>query len=284
MHGGGGISVATLIIGSPRPSTKIEPVLKWPGGKSLLLPSLLSAIPQAKGRFFEPFLGSAAVFLGLNPPSAVLGDVNKELINFYTVLRDSPVDLYRAISRLRNTHEEYYALRSAKPRAALTRATRLFFLNKTCFNGLYRTNRNGEFNVPFGDNGRQILPAEKRFLVVSQALKAATLVTTDFETTCKSAISGDVVYFDPPYTVAHNNNGFIKYNARLFSWQDQLRLKALVDCLVSRGVTVVLTNADHHSIRALYDRYVIRRLERHSVLSGSAKGRKRVSELLISAS
>jgi DNA adenine methylase len=127
------------------------------------------------------------------------------------------------------------------------------------------------------------LPEKHRFIEASKALSDAVLVTSDFEDTCRNAKAGDVVYFDPPYTVAHNNNGFIKYNARLFSWADQVRLSQFTRRLVNRNVTVVMTNADHASIRELYRGYNLHQIARHSSLSASPVGRKKVSELLITS-
>jgi len=238
-------------------------------------------MPQAFGRFYEPFLGSAAMFLAMRPPRAVLSDLNKELINFYEELAGNWRELYDAMASLTNDSETYYRMRIARPRTPFRSAVRFFYLNRTCFNGIFRTNLRGEFNVPFGNNGRSILPDPHRFQQVAAAFRKSTLVAGDFEAACFNAAKGDLVFFDPPYTVSHENNGFIKYNANLFAWRDQERLKSLVDALTERGTFVVLTNACHDSIRRLYRAYAIYPFERSSTLSAVLHGRRNVTELII---
>lgn len=258
-----------------------SPIVKWPGGKSKHWNSLKPFIPKSYNTYFEPFLGSAAIFLAIRPTKAILGDLNSELINFYNILSTNYISIYNKLRELPNTKEHYYQVRQSKPKTKVQKAVRFFYLNKTCYNGLFRTNLKGEFNVPFGNNERKILGDRLNFESVSRAMRRATLLSGDFEDICKTARPHDFIFFDPPYTVAHQNNGFIKYNATLFAWKDQQRLKLLIDKLTSRGVMVLLTNADHHSIRELYCGYRVSSFNRSSTLSGAIYGRRIVSELVI---
>lgn len=206
------------------------------------------------------------MYLALQPDSAVLGDINEELINFYDILVGNWRKLYDALVHLPNEWDTYYRMRATRPSTPFRRAVRFFYLNRTCFNCLFRTNLRGEFNVPFGNSGRRILPDWERFEEVSSAFQKSTLLCGDFEATCSNAVGGDLLFFDPPYTVSHENNGFIKYNANLFAWRDQERLKSF---------------ASHDSIRRLYRTYEINSFERSSTLSAQLHGRHNVRELII---
>jgi DNA adenine methylase len=264
----------------------VAPFLKWAGGKRLLLPQILPLLPSMEPdrRYFEPFLGAAAVYFALEPPRAVLSDLNAELIEAFSVVRE---EVDRVISRLRaftNDAECYYKVRSSRPTSAAGRAARFIYLNKTCFNGLYRVNSQGEFNVPFGKHGQKLVICDVTQLhEAALALKGAELTVSDFGATLRRAREGDLVYLDPPYTMAHTNNGFIEYNARVFSWADQRRLAALARRLVQRGVRVAVSNGDHPSIIRLYStpEFQIERVARFSTMAGSAQSRFATSELII---
>lgn len=260
---------------------RLRPVVKWPGGKSALVDSLLNILPRTFNHYYEPFAGSAAVFLALLPPDATISDRNYELINFYEVLRTHPLRLFESISRLPNNSTTYYRLRGSTPASSFQQARRFLYLNRTCFGGLYRLNRSEAFNVPFGKNGRTVLPDRDRFMTVAKAFQGVSLRCDDFQTVLSNANRGDLVYFDPPYTVAHNNNGFLRYNATLFSWKDQERLKSTVDILTANGVSVVVTNADHPSLRNLYRGYNMKSLVRASTLSARPQLRRPTTELLV---
>jgi DNA adenine methylase len=257
------------------------PFLKWAGGKRWITPHI--KIPTFAGRYFEPFVGSAAVYFQLKPPRAVLADLNAELIETYRTVRDRPDEVASALAehQARHSREHYYSIRSQTTENALDAAVRFIYLNRTCWNGLYRVNQKGVFNVPIGT--KQIVSMESDdWCAVSQLLNGAQILTSDFEKTIDLAQAGDFIFADPPYTVKHNLNGFIKYNEKIFSWEDQLRLKDALLRAASRGALVMATNADHQSIRDLYARdFEVRPLERASVLSGKAEFRGRYTELLI---
>ncbi|MEP4704913.1 MAG: Dam family site-specific DNA-(adenine-N6)-methyltransferase, partial [Hyphomicrobiales bacterium] len=154
------------------------------------------------------------------------------------------------------------------------------YLNRTCFNGLYRENQKGEFNVPIGSKDKVIF-ADEDFSEISKALRNAEIRASDFEGTIYEACKGDLIFADPPYTTAHNVNGFIKYNQNIFSWQDQVRLREALLAAVDRGAKVVLTNADHESVRALYGSHgAYRPIGRASVMSGKSEFRTSTTEAL----
>ena len=167
-----------------------------------------------------------------------------------------------------------------KLRSPVKRAARLIYLNRTCWNGLYRVNRQGEFNVPIGTK-TQVLLESDCFSAISDQLRMTEIRHSDFEATIDEASVGDLVFVDPPYTVKHNLNGFLKYNDKIFSWQDQVRLRDAVDRASGRGAYIVVTNANHKSLRDLYAGFSQAPLARQSVLSGLAKSRGLTEELLI---
>ena len=261
------------------------PFLKWPGGKRWLAPKIKRLIGKIEGTYYEPFLGGAAVFFAVAPGKAVLADVNEDLIELYEAMRDSPAILHERLSVHHQRHdtEYYYETRAACPSDAIDRAARMLYLNRTCFNGIWRVNRNGEFNVPVGTKTNVVFEDES-FSEIAKALEGTDLHKQDFEKTIGMAGKGDVVYADPPYTVAHNDNGFLKYNDKIFSWADQIRLRDTLRAALQRGARVIVTNANHKSIRKLYRLFgnpdVVLR---HSVIAGAREKRAQTSELLISA-
>jgi DNA adenine methylase len=219
----------------------VEAPLKWAGGKRWLIRRVPQLFEIEFERYIEPFVGSAAVFFHLLPKHALLSDKNTELINLYAVLKDDPLGLLERmrLHALDHSKLHYYATRSSSPTTRLERAARFLYLNRTCWNGLYRENRRGEFNGSLG-----------------------------------VARIGDLVFIDPPYTTKHNNNGFVKYNEQIFSWDDQVRLASAVREASDRGARIIVTNANHESVVDLYrdlaEPYAI---SRQSVLAGSAAAR-----------
>jgi DNA adenine methylase len=264
----------------------VEPFVKWAGGKRLLLPQLLEHIrpPERGGRYFEPFLGGGAVFFALRPKAAHLSDASPELINAYQAVRDSVEEVIRCLSRLKHSKTEYYRIRGSHPRIPVTQAARFIYLNKTCFNGLYRVNLKGEFNVPFGRHPLTLLICNKEQLRnASAALSNTNVAVEDFEIAMRGAGENDVVYCDPPYTVAHTNNGFVEYNAQVFSWKDQERLAQAASSCVDRGARVYVSNASHESIRQLYGPlgFETAEIDRWSTMAGSSSKRFSSTELLL---
>ncbi len=266
-----------------RPDTIHAPLLKWPGGKRRLLSAIIPLIPMDYRRYYEPFVGGGAVFFALRPRRAWLSDTDADLINCYQQVRDNPEAVIRRLRTLRNSEGDYYCIRASRPRVLDIRAARLIYLATLSFNGIFRRNRNGDFNVPYGYK-THLKPCDReRILSASTALRTARLECSDFEDAVKSAGPGDVVYCDPPYTVAHGTNGFLKYNARIFSWNDQERLAALARNLANRGCRVLISNANHPSLVDLYkdfDRLVVCR---PSTIAANIAHRQETTECLFFA-
>lgn len=260
------------------------PFLKWAGGKRWLSDRILQLASPIQGQYIEPFLGGGAVYFALKPPKALLSDVNTELINAYKAIRDDHEKVFSLLKahHLAHSKEYYYRIRDYNPRCQYRKAARFIYLNRTCWNGLYRVNLNGQFNVPIGTKSAVLMPTDD-WPTLSGLLSSAELVCGDFEDSIAQAGEGDLVFADPPYTVKHNFNGFIKYNDSLFSWSDQIRLRDAVVSAKRRGARVIVTNAHHESIKDLYKRHFrLESVSRASVLAGSAMHRGRYEELLIS--
>lgn len=259
------------------------PFLKWAGGKRWLAPRLVEIIGAPTGRYIEPFLGGGAVFFALQPGRSLLGDRNAELVDAYRAIQ---TDWEGILDRLRGhqmTHSKkhYYSTRSAIPDDFLDRAARFIYLNRTCWNGLYRVNLSGVFNVPIGTKDSVLLNSDD-FEDIALRLRSAEIRSGDFESLVDEAGRGDVVFADPPYTVRHKFNGFIKYNENLFSWRDQVRLRDSLVRAIGRGAKVVVTNADHESIRSLYENGFSQvAVERYSPISGKSSSRGTYPELII---
>lgn len=265
------------------PRDPITPFLKWAGGKRWLAATLAAEIGPVRGKYIEPFLGSAAVYFYLAPAQAILCDANDDLIETYRVVKRAWRILVEKLSshHRRHSHSYYYKIRSEIPGDKIESAARFIYLNRTCWNGLYRVNLKGTFNVPIGTKSDVLMKSDD-FQRAATLLKGATLMASDFELAIAEAHAGDVIFADPPYTVRHKFNGFIKYNENLFSWNDQLRLKDALKEAKQRGARIYLTNADHESIRDLYGRdFEMRELTRYSAISGTAVTRGNFSELLI---
>ncbi|WP_084518602.1 Dam family site-specific DNA-(adenine-N6)-methyltransferase [Bradyrhizobium sp. th.b2] len=262
---------------------QFDPFLKWAGGKRWLIQRFPDLIPSGVRNYFEPFLGSGAVYFHVRPSGGIISDLNEELVATYLALRDDPKGVQSALEKHSKQHSDdyYYEVRASKPAKPSSRAARLIYLNRTCWNGLYRVNKKGLFNVPRGTKNSVLLPSDD-FKGVSAQLKSINIDCCDFETTIERADEGDFAFIDPPYTVKHNMNGFLKYNQAIFSWDDQVRLSKAIIRARERGVRLLVLNANHRSIRDLYrnvGEFV--RLPRHSVLAASSDFRTETSELAI---
>lgn len=235
---------------------RIGPILRWAGGKRWLLPSLLDIVGGREFKnFHEPFLGGASVFLGLRPQgTAYLRDLNAELIEAYEVIARDPDGVADRLQLHLNTAEHYYETRATTPIDDVARAARFVYLNHTSFNGIYRVNLLGNYNVPYGYRSSPQFPGLAHLRELSGRLKNAELAAGDFAGGLKNVRAGDLVFLDPPYTVAHNHNGFVKYNEKIFSFGDQERLSKFIDGVKRKKAFYVLTNAAHTSIMELFDK------------------------------
>lgn len=238
--------------------------------------------PKKFDRYIEPFLGSGAVFFHLCPSRAILGDTNEDLIQTYVAIRENWQLVHRYLREHQNYHDKdyYYQVRASAPRSLASRAARFIYLNRTCWNGLYRVNLDGQFNVPIGTKTR-VLTEEDCFASISDTLRGADLRAVDFEDLIDRSGKGDFVFVDPPYTVRHNHNAFIKYNERLFSWFDQLRLFQSLRRARNRGATIIGTNALHDCVLEMYSgEFETWAVERNSLISSKPDGRRSCDELL----
>ncbi|MDK9704073.1 MAG: Dam family site-specific DNA-(adenine-N6)-methyltransferase [Sulfuritalea sp.] len=262
---------------------EMPPFLKWAGGKRWLTSLHTEQFPVAFNRYFEPFLGSGAVFFALRPDAATLSDLNLDLVDTYKGIRDE----WRAVEKLlheyhrKHSKEHYLKVRQSKPRVLARRAARFIYLNRTCWNALYRVNLNGQFNVPMGTKTNVILDVDD-FKELSSILQSTDILHQDFEAVIDRAQKGDFIFADPPYTVKHNFNGFVKYNEKIFRWDDQVRLSKCLIKAKNRGCLVLVTNANHPSIYELYENdFDLTPLKRNSVIAASSENRGVYEELII---
>lgn len=270
------------------------PFVKWAGGKARLVPLLARRLGAPFARYHEPFIGGGAVFFGLEERGAVgraaLSDLNEWLIGAYTVVRD---DVDALVDRLRPLQARYhaagqqeraqlyYAVRAERPAGRVERAAWLLFLNKTCYNGLFRVNRAGGFNVP---HGRYAMPAildEANLRACSRALANVELAVRDFEASCEAAAPGDLVYLDPPYQPLSPTSSFTHYTRAEFGEPEQRRLAAAFDRLTARDVAAVLSNSAHPLIEALYAGYEIERVPMARSINSVGGSRGPVDELFV---
>lgn len=260
------------------------PFLKWAGGKRWFVLAHSDKFPASFERYIEPFLGSGAVFFYLAPESSIISDANPELINAYLIIREEweRLELLLEAHQNRHSEEHYYKVRAVLPKDLVERAARFLYLNRTCWNGLYRENRAGLFNVPIGTKDTVVLD-EDDFARISIQLSNSEITCCDFEETVDRSNSGDLLFVDPPYTVKHNINGFIKYNQKIFSWADQVRLRDALLRARGRGVSIMMTNAHHESVMDLYRGFHQTAIGRRSTIAGDSGMRGRTEELLVTS-
>lgn len=261
----------------------LVPFLKWAGGKRWLTSRYSRILPDEYGTYIEPFLGSAAVFFHLRPERAILSDKNSDLMNVYQQIKRNWRVVHRALRRHQTLHDKayYYDERARTRRAAHERAAQFLYLNRTCWNGLYRVNTCGAFNVPIGTKSAVLMDTDD-FAATAAALRSARLKVCDFEQTLGLASADDFAFVDPPYVTRHNFNGFVKYNEDIFSWKDQERLAESVKDAAARGVKLLVTNAAHESIRELYNGVGVHLdLNRASVLAANSTNRGVTAETAI---
>jgi DNA adenine methylase len=261
----------------------MKPFLKWAGGKRWLVRRYPQLFDFEFDRYVEPFVGSGAVFFHVQPEGSVISDVNPALMNVYSSLRSDYRRVWAHLLEHARNHSDkyYYEVRSKVFRSDATRAAQFLYLNRTCWNGLYRENLRGEFNVPRGTKDTVIFEDDD-FAAISEALASAEIRIGDFESVLKEVKENDFVFIDPPYTVKHNGNGFIKYNESIFSWNDQIRLAKAVKSKARSGASILVTNAYHPTVLDLYrDFGLIVPVERASILSGDKSYRGKTQEALI---
>ena len=272
---------------------KASPIVKWAGGKTRLLPRLLERAPSRFGRYYEPFMGGAALFFALESEQATLGDVNGALVGLYRAVAsdvDAVIDVLRVHKTQHVDPEYYYDVRRRWNDAVIrltwseakTAAT-FIYLNKTCFNGLWRENRRGEFNVPRGDYANPTILDEDALRAARDALARARIEHGSFQDTTADAEAGDFAYFDPPYDPLSDTSSFTAYAASPFGKAEQRALAEHARALDARGVFVMLSNNDTPLVRDLYDGFLIETAPCGRSINSKGDGRGKIDEVIITS-
>ncbi len=262
------------------------PFLKWAGGKAQLLKQFSPFFPKEFETYFEPFLGGGAVFFHLRPERAILADTNPELINVFQVVRDDLELLVDALERHyphRNSEAYFYRVRKQVPSELSTvqRAARTIFLNKTCYNGLWRVNAKGEFNVPFGKYKNPTLYKTENLMEASAALRGKIVTVGDYRDICEYPRKDDFVYLDPPYQPLSVTSSFTGYTAEAFGESEQKELAVVFRKLDERGCKAMLSNSATDSVKNLYQGYRIGRVKAKRAINSQGSGRGAIDELLV---
>lgn len=262
--------------------SEAKPFLRWAGGKGWAVRHVLNIVRNLDyNNYHEPFLGGGAMFFALQPNVAFLSDVNPRLVQTYRTLKENQESVITALLNFPIGKEDYYTIRRTKFEHEFERAAQFIYLNQLCFNGLYRVNRKGEFNVPYGNRESHNFNLPN-LRAVAQSLKNTEIYHRDFEASLVDVSPGDLVFLDPPYTVSHNTNGFIEYNEKLFSMADQERLSKFIAEVARRNAYFILTNAAHETIRDMFGSLGdIYEFSRPSLIAARNANRGRYAELFI---
>lgn len=263
------------------------PIVKWVGGKRQLMFELLKKMPKSYNRYFEPFIGGGALFFELQPENAYISDMNEELINLYSVVRDNVYELIQDLSKHEVSKEYFLEIRNidrTEKYAELSnikRASRFIYLNRTCFNGMYRVNSQGQFNVPFGHYKNPRIIDENNLLNCSELLKKTEIKCADFSEILTKVKKGDFVYFDPPYVPLNETSSFTSYTKDGFDIDMQFKLRDVCDELASMGVKFMLSNSDTKLVNELYANYEIKKVFASRQINANADGRGKITEVLV---
>lgn len=276
-----------MVIQIPK-ETSPRPFLKWAGGKSRLIQQYIPYFPKSYKNYYEPFLGGGAVFFYLQPSTAFLTDINAELINTYCCVRDHFEELISILKehKIRHDKDYYYSIRNNSGGTDIEKAARIIYLNKTCFNGLYRVNSQGKFNVPLGRYDNPNICSEALLKVASEALSHAEIKQADFTEVLNHATSSDdFVFFDPPYHPINNTSYFTAYSQNCFSKRDQEVLRDTCAELASRGVKVMVCNSDSEFIQKIYTdiNFETYKIKAARSINSNVKNRGMIYELLITS-
>lgn len=284
-------TVATQFVTATQPykplfekSTSASPFLKWVGGKSQLLNELQKYIPQSYNKYIEPFVGGGALFFNLSPETAIINDSNEELINAYKVVRDDVGSLIELLRTYDYEKDFYYQMRAKSPQglSKIERAARLIYLNKTCFNGLYRVNKKNEFNVPMGRYSNPTICDEDKLIAASKALQNTVIECADYkEVLTEYASRGDLVYIDPPYHPISNYSDFKRYTKEFFYQEDQVILRDFIRELKAKGCFVIASNSHCDFILDLYKDFDIKVVSAKRYINKIAERRNNINEVII---
>lgn len=263
------------------------PIVKWVGGKRQLMFELIKNMPKSYNRYFEPFIGGGALFFELQPEQAYISDMNEELINLYSVVRDNVYELIKDLSKHEVSKEYFLEIRNIDRTEQYTelsdveRASRFIYLNRTCFNGMYRVNSQGQFNVPFGHYKNPRIIDENNLLNCSELLKKTEIKCADFSEILTKVKKGDLVYFDPPYVPLNETSSFTSYTKDGFDIDMQFKLRDVCDELDSMGVKFMLSNSDTKLVNNLYANYKIKKVFASRQINANADGRGKITEVLV---
>lgn len=264
-----------------------RPVLKWAGGKRQLIPQLMKNLPDLFGTYYEPFVGGGALFFELSSrgkiSKALLSDINPSLIDVYLAVRDNVDQVIELLKQYRHEEAYYYQIRSLDPGklSLAEKAARIIYLNKTCYNGLFRENRSGQFNVPFGHYKNPKICDEPNLRAVSRLIRPVEILCRHFSTIIAVAQPGDFVYFDPPYHPISATANFTSYDRNGFGEKDQIKLRDIFTELTRKGIKAMLSNSDTPFIRGLYSDYKISRVYASRPVSSKSSSRGKVAEVII---
>ena len=270
----------------------VVPFLKWVGGKRQLIPEIRKLLPKGVSNrpYYEPFIGGGALFFDLQPKYAIINDSNEELINVYNVIKKNPNELIEDLKKHKNTAEYFYKIRSLdrspifNKLTNIERASRIIYLNKTCYNGLYRVNNAGEFNSPFGKYKNPNIINEPVIKAVSKYLNSAQIQISneDYEVALQNIPSNSFVYLDPPYHPISESSNFTGYVQGGWNEEDQLRLRNVCDTLNSNGIKFLLSNSSSDFIKDIYSNYNSHKVKATRAINSDASKRGQVNEFLIS--
>lgn len=263
------------------------PIVKWVGGKRQLMFELIKNMPKSYNSYFEPFIGGGALFFELQPEQAYISDMNEELINLYSVVRDNVYELIKDLSKHEVSKEYFLEIRNIDRTEQYTelsdveRASRFIYLNRTCFNGMYRVNSQGQFNVPFGHYKNPRIIDENNLLNCSELLKKTEIKCADFSEILTKVKKGDLVYFDPPYVPLNETSSFTSYTKDGFDINMQFKLRDVCDELDNKGVKFMLSNSDTKLVNELYVNYEIKKVFASRQINANADGRGKITEVLV---
>lgn len=266
---------------------EIYPIVKWVGGKRQLMFELLNNMPENYNRYFEPFIGGGALFFELQPDNAYISDMNEELINLYQVVRNNVDELITDLQKHDFSKDYFMEIRNIdrteeyKNWSDIQKASRFIYLNRTCFNGMYRVNSKGEFNVPFGHYKNPRIVDENNLINCSNLLQRTEIRHADFSAILNRVQKGDFVYFDPPYVPLSETSSFTSYTKDGFDMNMQFTLREVCDELDSMGVKFLLSNSDTKLVNELYENYNIKKVFASRQINANADGRGKITEVLV---
>lgn len=266
-------------------NTKCKPFLRWAGGKNWLVKNFIELLPKTGfSNYHEPFLGGGAFFFHLETENfSFLNDLNSELIDTYECVKYNIKGVIEELEKFKNTKDYYYSIRSKVLKNDIQKAAKFIYLNQTSFNGIYRVNLQGEYNVPYGNRNKDFIQSEN-LIRVSQKLKSTILSSNDFMDCLENINKGDLVFLDPPYSITQNGNVFLKYNSKMFCDKDQFRLSEMIDCLDEIGAKYILTNSVSPKVREIFFKKgrTFKEFKRSNVVGGKNAKRGKLKELVIS--